>query len=86
MKKRFQNILAKAAKKNGMALLACAVIVTISLGTLVGCSVKAANQLQEQSNPGQNTAKQEQNNLEQNTTEQERNKIGKTQQNKNETR
>ena len=59
-----------------MALLACAVIVTISLGTLVGCSVKAANQLQEQSNPGQNTAKQEQNNLEQNTTEQERNKIG----------
>ena len=76
MKKRFQNILAKAAKKNGIALLACAVIVTISLGTLVGCSVKAANQSQEQSNLGQNTAKQEQNNLEQNTTEQERNKIG----------
>ena len=38
MKKRFKNILIKKAKKNGVYILICAVILTISLGTLVGCS------------------------------------------------
>lgn len=39
MKKRFQNILLKTNKKNGVIILACAVILAVSLGTLVGCSV-----------------------------------------------
>lgn len=39
MKKRFQNILIRNRKKNGIFILMCAVIMTISLGTLVGCSV-----------------------------------------------
>lgn len=39
MKKRFRNILQKTGKKNGVLLLACAVILTVSAGTLVGCSV-----------------------------------------------
>ncbi len=39
MKKRFKNILIKNRKKNGISILICAVVLTISLGTLVGCSV-----------------------------------------------
>lgn len=39
MKKRFENILAKTGKKNGAAVLACAVVLAVSVGTLVGCSV-----------------------------------------------
>ena len=39
MKKRFQNILTKTEKKNGAAVFVCAVILAMSLGTLVGCSV-----------------------------------------------
>lgn len=39
MKKRFQNILLKTNKKNGIVILVCAVLLTASLGTLVGCSV-----------------------------------------------
>lgn len=39
MKKRFRNILQKTGKKNGMLLLVCAVALTVSAGTLVGCSV-----------------------------------------------
>ena len=39
MKKRFQGILSKAGKKNGLYMLACAVILAISAGTLAGCSV-----------------------------------------------
>lgn len=39
MKKRFKNILIKNRKKNGIFILLCAVVLTISLGTLVGCSV-----------------------------------------------
>lgn len=39
MKKRFQNILRKTGKKNGFSILACAVALTVSMGTLVGCSV-----------------------------------------------
>lgn len=38
MKVRFRNIL-KKQKKNGIPILICAVVLTISLGTLVGCSV-----------------------------------------------
>ena len=39
MKKRFKNILIRNKKKNGISILICAVVLTISLGTLVGCSV-----------------------------------------------
>ena len=38
MKKRFENILIKKGKKNGIFVLTCTVILTIGLGTLVGCS------------------------------------------------
>lgn len=43
MKKRFKNILAKNRKKNGISILTGAVVLTISLGTLVGCSVTKEN-------------------------------------------
>lgn len=43
MKKRFKNILRKTRKKNGAAILIIAVVLTISLGTLVGCSVGKEN-------------------------------------------
>lgn len=39
MKKRFQNILRKRKKKNGLYILACVVILMLVLGTLIGCSV-----------------------------------------------
>lgn len=39
MKKRFENILAKTGKKSGAAAFSCAVILAMSLGTLVGCSI-----------------------------------------------
>lgn len=39
MKKRFKNILAKTRKKNGLAVLICAIILTVSMGTMVGCSI-----------------------------------------------
>lgn len=44
MKKRFKNILIKTGKKNGAAILMCAILLTASLGTLVGCSVAASGQ------------------------------------------
>lgn len=43
MKRRFQNILGKTAKKNGAAVLICTVILTVGLGTLVGCSIPKEN-------------------------------------------
>lgn len=43
MKKRFKNILIRNRKKNGISILICAVVLTISLGTLVGCSVEKGN-------------------------------------------
>lgn len=42
MKKRFINILLRTGKKNGIAVLLCAVILIASLGTLVGCSAAKA--------------------------------------------
>ncbi len=39
MKKRFKNILIRAGKKNGAVIFAGSVILTLSLGTLAGCSV-----------------------------------------------
>lgn len=39
IKKRFQNILFKKGKKNGIFFLLCAVVLTISLGTTIGCSI-----------------------------------------------
>lgn len=44
MKKRFKNILMRKGKKNGIFILLCAVVLTISLGALVGCSVKEPDQ------------------------------------------
>ncbi len=38
MKKRFKNILMKEGKRNGIGVFICAVILTISFGTLIGCS------------------------------------------------
>ena len=43
MKKRFKNILLKNRKKNGILILLCVVLLTISLGTLVGCSIANEN-------------------------------------------
>lgn len=43
MKKRFKNILSGKGKKNGAVLLFCAIAVTISLGTLIGCSIARGN-------------------------------------------
>lgn len=43
MKKRFKNILAKKRKKNGAAVLICAIMLAVSLGTLVGCSITKEN-------------------------------------------
>lgn len=43
MKKRFKNILIKTGKKNGVCILLCAVVLTVSMGTLIGCSVKEAD-------------------------------------------
>ena len=42
MKKRFQNILAETKKKNGFSMVVCAVVLTLALGSLVGCSIKEA--------------------------------------------
>lgn len=39
MKRRFQNILVKRKKKNGIILLLCSVILILNFGTLAGCSV-----------------------------------------------
>lgn len=39
MKKRLRNILDKTGKKNGIAILICVIILTISFETLVGCSI-----------------------------------------------
>ncbi|MCM1112114.1 MAG: M56 family metallopeptidase [Muribaculum sp.] len=38
MKKRFRNILLKGRKKNGLALVLCAAVLTVTLGTFIGCS------------------------------------------------
>lgn len=38
MKKRFANILLRVGKKNGSIILVCAVVLTVSLGALIGCS------------------------------------------------
>ncbi len=43
MKKRFKNILIRNRKKNGISILICAVILSITLGMLVGCSVTKEN-------------------------------------------
>lgn len=43
MKKRFRNILTKRGKKNGAAILLCAVVLTVGLGALIGCSVVKEN-------------------------------------------
>lgn len=43
MKKRFKNILIKNRKKNGISILICAVVLSITLGMLVGCSVTKEN-------------------------------------------
>lgn len=44
MKKRFKNILVKMNKKNGIPVFLCAVVLTVGLGMLVGCSVMNPDQ------------------------------------------
>lgn len=39
MKKRFRNILNRTDRKNGVVILISAAVLTMSLGTLIGCSV-----------------------------------------------
>ncbi|MCM1543113.1 MAG: hypothetical protein NC121_17895 [Blautia sp.] len=39
MKKRFKNILLRTGKKNGAVIFLCAAVLTVSLGTLAGCSI-----------------------------------------------
>lgn len=39
IKKRFENILVKKGKRSGMAVFVCAIVLAMSLGTLVGCSI-----------------------------------------------
>lgn len=39
MKKRFKNNLKQNGKKNGIFILVCAAVITISFGTLAGCSI-----------------------------------------------
>lgn len=43
MKKRFKNILLKTGKKNGAYILICAVILAVSLGALIGCSINESS-------------------------------------------
>lgn len=43
MKERFKNILAKKGKKNGVTALICTIMLTVALGTLVGCSITKEN-------------------------------------------
>lgn len=43
MKKRFKNILIKNRKKNGIFILICAVVITMGVGTLAGCSIEKEN-------------------------------------------
>lgn len=43
MKKRFKNILIRNRKKNGVSILLCAVVLSITLGMLVGCSITKEN-------------------------------------------
>ncbi len=43
MKIRFKNILIRNRKKNGISILICAVVLSITLGMLVGCSVTKEN-------------------------------------------
>ncbi len=43
MKKRFKNILIRNRKKNGISILICAVVLSITLGMLVGCSITKEN-------------------------------------------
>lgn len=47
MKKRLKNILVKTRKKNGIGLLIGAVVLTISLGTMISCSAGKADTVNE---------------------------------------
>lgn len=43
MKKRLKNVLIKTGKKNGVSILLCAAVLTVCLGTLIGCSVQESS-------------------------------------------
>ena len=56
MKKRFRNILSKANKKNGAVLFSAILIMTVIIGTMVGCSMEQPiPELLGGEVPGQNT-------------------------------
>ncbi len=50
MKKRFQNILSKAPKRNGRILLAVILLLVLTLGTLTGCLDTQKNETDTQTN------------------------------------
>ena len=50
MKKRFQNILQKSRKKNGLLILVCAVSITVFLGMITGCSIRKPDPSEPQNN------------------------------------
>ena len=51
MKKRFQNILINRKKKNGIAVLMAAMLLTGALGTLIGCSVTKESEAEDGRTP-----------------------------------
>lgn len=57
MKKRFRNILSKAKKKNGVLLFSGILIMTLIIGTMVGCSMEQPmSGILAEDTGGQNTA------------------------------
>ena len=62
MKKRFKNILIRNRKKNGITILICAVVLSITLGMLVGCSVTKGN-TEKQNIETENTANEDMGNV-----------------------
>ncbi|MCH5249725.1 MAG: M56 family metallopeptidase [Lachnospiraceae bacterium] len=56
MKKRFRNILSKANKKNGIILFSLILIMTMVIGTMVGCSMEQPISDTSEEITGRNTA------------------------------
>lgn len=56
MQKRFKNILSRKRKKNGLAVLVGAVFLTVTLGTLIGCSVVRESSGEDAAVGGKNAA------------------------------
>lgn len=70
MKKRFKNILIKSKKKNGIFILIGTVVLTISLGTLAGCSVAKEDKWDRERENPEKESTEEQSTEEQSTADQ----------------